>query len=437
MAKYIIYVFYLLTNGYSLLKRRQIRNSKACATATAYLLRRVVQAFKVTDVPRLIERVQEVGQRLVAAQPRELAIGNVVRRVLGVIREEAEENRDGETSGYSDAATDSRPQTPSETTPRPSDSPTSSFRNIASSLRMQDGTDHSFGGSRGGIQHPSLLTSHASHAAVNAVSTMQSMFSLLSYPSSDTASPTATPGSQPPKSHPPLSDQAFASPSAAKDLKAEVVEGIQEILEELNQADEQIAGYALEHIHSNEIILTHSSSITVQKFLLKAAAKRKFAVVHAEAYPNDHEVTHAAVIGKGNGDSDDDLGSEIFTKTLTSAGITVILIPDSAVFALMSRVNKVVLGVHAVLANGSLIATAGAKAIAKAARVHSTHVVVLSAVYQLSPIYPFDPDAFMENGDPSKVVSYDNGDFVDEVEIKNPLFDYVPAELVDLYITNL
>jgi translation initiation factor eIF-2B subunit beta len=397
----------------------------------------VVEAFKVTEVSELIERVRQVGQRLIAAQPRELAIGNIVRRVLGVIREEAEEDREGETSGYSDVGKDSRPQTPRETTPRLSDSPSLSFRSITSSPPMQNGTDHSTAGPKGGVQRPSLLTSHASSTAANAGYTAQSMFSLLSHPSSSIASPTATPSSQCAGSHPPLSHQAFVSPSAAKDLKAEVVEGIQEILEELNQADEQIASYALEHIHSNEIILTHSSSITVQKFLLKAAAKRKFAVVHAEAYPNDHEATHAAVVGKGKGEFDDDLGSELFAKTLTSAGITVILIPDSAVFGLMSRINKVVLGAHAVLANGSFVAIAGAKAIAQAAHVHSTHVVVLSPVYQLSPVYPFDPDTLMENGDPSKVVGYDNGDLVEGIEIENPLFDYVPAELVDLYITNL
>ena len=43
----------------------------------------------------------------------------------------------------------------------------------------------------------------------------------------------------------------------------------------------------------------------------------------------------------------------------------------------------------------------------------------------------------MESGDPSKVVSYDDGDLVDKVDIENPLFDYVPADMVDLYITNL
>lgn len=425
------------SDAYSLLKRRQIRNSKACATATAYLLRRVVETSKVTDVSKLIERVQQVGQRLVAAQPRELAIGNIVRRVLGVIREEAEENRDGETSGYSDAGTDSRPQTPRENTPRISDSPTLASRHIPSSLSIQNEIDDASEENGGVAQRPALLTSHASYAHANTAPTVTSMFSLLSHPVSSVASPAVTPGSQSPGAHPPLSNQALANVSAAKDLKAEIIEGIQEILEELNQADDQIAGYALEHIHSNEIILTHTSSITVQRFLLKAASKRKFTIFHAEAYPNDHEATHATLIGKGKGESEEELGNESFVKTLIAAGVTVIMILDSAVFALMSRINKVILGAHTVLANGDLIATAGAKAIAKAAHVHSTHVVVLSAVYQFSPVYPFDSHTLMENGDPGKVVNFEDGDFVDQIEVENPLFDCVPANLVDLYITNL
>ena len=404
--------------------------------ATAYLLRRVVETFRITDVSGLIERVQQVGQRLLAAQPREMAIGNIVRRVLGVIREEAEEDRDGETSGYSEAGTDSRPHSAGENDSRvpevsgavsraPFPCPPQSDRDQSSLEPREDGA----------FQRPPLLAAHASYANTNTV--MTSMFSLLSHPRSNVASATATPGSQSPGSYPPLSNTALANLTAAKDLRAEVVEGIQEILEELNQADDQIAGYSLEHIHSNEIILTHTSSITVQKFLLKAAAKRKFTVIHAEAFPNNHESTHATVIGKAKGESDDELRPESFQKSLTAAGITVILIPDSAVFALMSRVNKVILDTHIVLANGGLIAAAGAKAVTKAANMHRTPVIVLSGVYKLSPVYPFDIDPLMENGDPGRMIGYGEGDLVNKVELENPLFDYIPPELVDLYITNL
>ena len=72
----------------------------------------------------------------------------------------------------------------------------------------------------------------------------------------------------------------------SKDLKAEVVEGILEIVEELKQADEQIAGYALEHIHSNEIILTHTSSDTVQKIPVEGGDQAK---IHRHACRNVSE----------------------------------------------------------------------------------------------------------------------------------------------------
>lgn len=257
---------------------------------------------------------------------------------------------------------------------------------------------------------------------------LTSMFSLLSHPEPETSLP-STPGSQSPSGRNP-------SHGPAKDVRAEVLEGINEIIDELGQVDDQISSYALEHIHSNEIILTHTSSTTVQKFLLKAAAKRKFTVIHAESFPNNHEATHATVSGHVSSE-DENLSFESFQKPLIALGITVILIPDSAVFALMSRVNKVILGTHSVLANGGLVAAAGTRVIARAAKVHQTPVVVVSGVYKLSPVYPFDFDSLIEYGDAGKVLPFEDGDLVDKIDVQNPLYDYVPAELVDLYITNL
>ena len=408
----------------SLLKRRQIRNSRPCAIATAHLMRKVVASSKVTDLGQLIARVHEVGQRLTAAQPREFAVGNIVRRVLGVIREEAEEDRDGETSSFSEANTDSRPHTPSDAlSPRPSQS--SPLRQSEYTIDLPD---------QDNFRRPPLLTSHTSYAASTATPMATSMFNLLSHPNSSTYSPSGTPGNQSPSVR---SSTPALGTSGIRDLRAEIIEGIEEIIDELDQVDDQIAGYALEHIHSNEIILTYSSSATVQKFLLKAATKRKFTVIHAESFPNNHEATHATVMGRSESDGEDEMGAERFSKPLTAAGITVVLIPDAAVFALMSRVNKVILGTHVVLANGGLVAAAGAKAIAKAAQVHKTPVVVVTGVYKLSPIYPFDFDSLIEYGDAGKVFGYEEGDLVEKVDVENPLFDYVPAELVDLYITNL
>lgn len=393
-----------IDNLISLLKRRQIRHSRSCANATIYLLRSVVSFCKTTDANKLIERVQAVGRRLVAAQPREMVVGNIVRRVLGLIREEAEDDRDGEFA-LSDAGSESQPHTPRA----PDD---------ASLPRDRDSLATYYEGSERSSSRPPVAPMTAAI----------SMFSLLSGPETE--------GSLPASPRPSSPSGRLAGHGQRKDIKEEVIAGINEIIDELNQVDDQIAGYALDHIHSNEIILTHTSSTTVQKFLLKAAAKRKFTVIHAESYPNNHEATHATVSGASYSD-EETLSVESFQKPLIDLGITVILIPDSAVFALMSRVNKVILGTHSVLANGGLVAAAGTRVIARAAKVHQTPVVVVSGVYKLSPVYPFDFDSLIEYGDTSKVLDYGDGDLVEQIDVQNPLYDYVPAELIDLYITNL
>lgn len=46
-----------------------------------------------------------------AAQPREMVVGNIVRRVLGLIRDEAEDDRDAEFA-LSEAGSESQPHTP-------------------------------------------------------------------------------------------------------------------------------------------------------------------------------------------------------------------------------------------------------------------------------------------------------------------------------------
>lgn len=400
--------------------------------------------FKGRDVAKLIDRIRHVGRRLVAAQPREMAVGNIVRRVLGLVREVAEDDTtDADTTVTSDAgAAQPQHQAPHDSLKRPSLlSSMSTFsplrhgatQPVDTSLHQSESSADSTDLSR----RPPLLTSHTSYAAPGAPM-VTSLFGLFSRP--DTPSPTATPpGYMTPNGKSMLSAQNLASLGGAlgKDIKAEVLEGIREILDELDQVDEQIAAYALDHIHSNEIILTTTSSMTVQRFLLTAAKKRRFTVVHAEAYPNEHDDTHATVLHGRKKDGDEDVDSDERFKPLTAAGITVVLIPDSAVFAIMSRVNKVILATHAVLANGGLVAAAGARVVAQAAKMHKTPVVVLSGVYKLSPVYPFDVEELIEYGDAGKVAGYDDGDFVEKVDVVNPLYDYVPADLVDLYITNL
>ncbi|EME44456.1 hypothetical protein DOTSEDRAFT_72061 [Dothistroma septosporum NZE10] len=427
----------------SLLKFRQIAHSRPCAIATTRLLLQVVAARRWSSSKDLERRIREVGERLQAAQPREMAVGNIVRRVLGIVHEVAEDDQDTTSTNDSQELPASPAVNTGVSTHRPK-LPT----NISEFSPLHQGAalPHSAqphassaasspsinGTTESPPRRPALTAVASSYAGQGPHG---SLFGILTQPQG-----LASIGGSPPDS-----GTTTPVPKSAKnqdeskeklDIKAEVIDGIKDLLEELDIVDSQISEYALDHIHSNEIILTHTSSQTVQRFLSAAARKRKFTVIHAEAYPNNHEETHSTVINGSQKAGEDEDPNERW-KTLTSMGIKVIVIPDSAVFALMSRVNKVIMAPHAVLANGSLIAAAGASTIAQAAKAHQVPVVVLSGVYKLSPVYPFDMSEMIEYGDPGKVVPFQDGPFMDKVDVINPLFDWVDADLVNLYITNL
>lgn len=412
----------------------------------------MVADYRGKDAAGLIDRIRSVGSRLVDAQPREMAVGNIVRRVLGLIRDILTEDDDGVEEPLSETGGTTTPQDGQPMRPKLLPSHLSTFSPLKQAGLQpldqsfhDDGTATPASDASSSVRRPPLLTSHTSFAPTGAP-TVTSLFGLFSTNASSIASTPPNFANSPTTPAKPVSfaDKLFRSeaPVTHDNLKADVIEGIREILDELDVVDEQIAAFALENIHNDEYILTHTSSLTVQRFLLAAARKRKFTVLHVESYPNDSRTTHDVILHGAKKDvaAEDDLdggGAEDRFKPLTAAGVKVILIPDSAVSAIMSRVNKVILATHSVLANGGLIAAAGAKIIAESAQAAQVPVVVLTGIYKLSPIYPFDLEDMIEWGDPGRVAGYEDQEVVEGFEVVNPAFDYVPPELVSLYISNL
>lgn len=124
-------------------------------------------------------------------------------------------------------------------------------------------------------------------------------------------------------------------------------------------------------------------------------------------------------------------------QSLSDAGISTFLVPDSSIFAIMSRVNKVILGTHVILANGGMFAISGSLMVATAAKAHSTPVVVCAGQFKLTPLWNlYHEHGALDFGNPSDVLGFENGDLVDKVEVVNPYYDYVQPELIDAYITN-
>lgn len=202
------------------------------------------------------------------------------------------------------------------------------------------------------------------------------------------------------------------------DLHSSVMEHIGEFEMELETSADNIAQQARQHIHSNEIIMTLGKSASVEAFLKNAATERKFEVIVAECAPfcRGHEL--AVSLGK----------SKIQTT----------VIADSAIFAIMSRVNKVIIGTHTVMASGGLRAVCGSHIVALAAKHYSVPVIVLAPMYKLSPQFlcSYDQDAFNSFVSPEGVLKYSDGAILSKVHVYSPVFDYVPPELVTLFISN-
>jgi len=305
------------------------------------IMRQLIGYASVKDVHGLIELIKSVGSTLMSAQPHELAIGNMVRRVLAIVREESA---------------------------------------AGGEVEVGDGDGEGTGGGS------------SSEVGVPSAAVGPSLIKMLDAPQ------------QPDYSRRPL-----------KAIKGQMIEAISELLDELQSAPTHIAEQAIEHIHSNEVILTHGHDPTVESFLRAAHKKRTFQVIVAETAPG----------GEGR----------LTAFELAEAGINTTLIADAGVFAMMARVNKVIVGAHAVMANGGLMARSGCHLLALAAQHHAVPVVVCAGMYKLTPLFPSGPEPFNVLLSPQPMLPYNEG--LHAVDTPNPAFDYVPPELVSLLITNI
>ncbi|CAL7937589.1 unnamed protein product [Xylocopa violacea] len=305
-----------------------IKGTYNIVVATISVLKEIINNAEWTTAENLISIITKNGKYLVESVPLEFSIGNMVRRILQIIREEY----------------------------------TSELKN------KTDETD----------------TQESLHKILTAEADQQVDFN-VSVPS----------------------------------LKSAVIEHLNEFEAELETCAENITRQASEHIHSNEIIMTFGKSKLVEEFFKTAAATRAFEVIVAEGGPflSGHEMA----------------------INLAKAKIKTTLISDVAIFAMMSRVNKVIIGTHAVMANGGLRAISGSHVVAQAAKHYSVPVMVLLPLYKLSPLYLYshEQDGFNKYVSPLQgVIHSANAPLLERIHAYNPVFDYVPPELVTLFISN-
>ena len=127
---------------------------------------------------------------------------------------------------------------------------------------------------------------------------------------------------------------------------------------EIELSVKNLSQQALAHIHANELILTLGYSYTVEQFFKYAASKKRqfhvFILEHAPFFTG-----HKMAIN------------------LSQSNIPVTVVTDSAVFAIMARVNKIVIGTRSLLANGGLTAKSGTYNLALAAKNYNVSLTCL------------------------------------------------------------
>lgn len=375
------------------LRRQQLVGSERVAEAVAKVLRLVVSSAKFWRLEELVRMIRTTGRHLQDALPSEPLIGNITRRVLFLVREEVKAFTDLETE----------PQTPQTPVAH-----SLAALSLSPSASMHASTPK-------GVP-PALLA--RSFSISDLVTPGDS--SLVSTPVAPAPAP-AHGISSPAEMHMSDSSSEGEDGENAYQLKPLLIQAIQDLIDELETVDTNIAKEAKDHIHSGEVIVTLGESSAVRSFLRAAAKHRKFITVVPESAPT--------------------FDGHAMARSLARAGLSVLLVPDANLYALMPRVSKVVLGARAVLANGGILASIGAKAASIAAHEHSTPVVALAGVYRISPDWAWTSPDQLRNGNQGAVSEVVNRAesrvLAEEAEILNPLWDYVEPGDIDMIITNV
>ncbi len=196
-----------------------------------------------------------------------------------------------------------------------------------------------------------------------------------------------------------------------------ILSEIDDLKDLLEQTSDEINKQSSEHIMDNDVILTSNYSGQLLEFLIEASKTKSFHVVVAESSPSMSGLTMA--------------------KALIKAGVKTTIIEDISIFAIMPRVNKVIIGTRAIMANGGLISYNGVYNICLAAQTYYIPIIVVAGQFKLTPMYPFDHETFNEQLSPDKIYDTKFNGKIDNIRFNSPAYDYIPPEFITIFVTDV
>lgn len=198
-------------------------------------------------------------------------------------------------------------------------------------------------------------------------------------------------------------------------LKKTMMQNMADLQEEVDNVQDPISKLSLDYIHAREVVLVYGYSKAILAFL-----------GNAREHIDNFEVYVAETSKSASGHR--------MAVELAQLRVDTTVITDSSIFALMSRVNKVLIPAISIMANGGVVSEVGTNMVATAAKFYSVPLVCVTELYKLCPLHPSNQDSFNEllspgNACPFTVVpSY--------VEVVAPAYDYLAPDKLTLMISD-
>lgn len=199
--------------------------------------------------------------------------------------------------------------------------------------------------------------------------------------------------------------------------------------DQIETAAKSISIKVREKISNGDVILTYGCSSLIKKTLVEAfeISKLKFRVIVVDSRPH-HE------------------GQEML-KSLAMLGINCTYVLINAISFIMPEVTKVLLGAHALLANGYVMSRVGTAQIALIANSYNVPVLVCCETHKFSERVQTDAFVYNEIGDPNALVKNSNSretfehlkdwESIPHLTPLNLRYDITPPELVTAVVTEV
>jgi ribose 1,5-bisphosphate isomerase len=203
-----------------------------------------------------------------------------------------------------------------------------------------------------------------------------------------------------------------------EEARQEIIRNANLFIERADKALGKIGKIGSRRIQDGDVIMTHCNSNAALSIISTAFEEGKcISVIATESRPRRQGL--------------------LTIRHLNKFGIPTTLIVDSAVRYYMKEVDKVVVGADAIAANGALVNKIGTSQLALAAHEARKSFMVAAETFKFSPSTIVGNPIEIEERASEEVIDPAILKELSHVQVRNPAFDFTPAEYIDMIVTDI